>query len=132
MSDYKAHTGTGPNKERQEGPHVHFGGFAPDRSGAWFVDLGLDTALFYEVHEDTGKLVHMPERDIDFPKGTGPRHFPAGRLSGLRALTGFSRLGAINRSKPNTDISPPHLPDERPFSPFPNYSFPEISRKAGN
>ena len=75
LSDYKAHTGTGPNKERQEGPHVHFGGFAPDRSGAWFVDLGLDTALFYEVHGDTGKLVHMPERDIDFPKGTGPRHF---------------------------------------------------------
>ncbi|WP_232667249.1 lactonase family protein [Pseudonocardia sp. TRM90224] len=56
------HSGTGPDPERQEGPHAHFVGTV---GGArWVVDLGTDELRLLE-----GGIA------ADVPPGTGPRHF---------------------------------------------------------
>jgi 6-phosphogluconolactonase (cycloisomerase 2 family) len=63
-------SGTGPNKERQEGPHAHFVKFIGDELYA--VDLGTD-----RIHrlDYAGNALGT----ITFPPGTGPRHFAGGR-----------------------------------------------------
>lgn len=75
LCDIKQHTGCGPNKERQEGPHVHYVGFAADGEGLWCADLGLDRIKYYRIDGDGFRLVPEEWRDIVFPEGTGPRHF---------------------------------------------------------
>lgn len=75
LCDLKQHEGNGPNRERQEGPHVHFAGFSADGDGIWCVDLGIDTVKYYEIDEQQACLLPVPERDIHLPKGVGPRHF---------------------------------------------------------
>ena len=70
------HRGSGPNRARQEGPHVHFCGFAGDRLYA--VDLGLDVLKSYRTCENA--LVPDAASDIRLPKGSGPRHFVVSKL----------------------------------------------------
>lgn len=71
---FDQHSGHGVNPDRQEGPHVHFCGFAPDGSGFYCNDLGLDTVFFYRA-DAAGVPVHDAARDIRVPGGAGPRHF---------------------------------------------------------
>ena len=65
------HSGCGPLKERQEGPHAHCVQF--DNEGKWLyqVDLGTDEILSYSV--DGGSI---GQKRIAFvaPGGSGPRH----------------------------------------------------------
>lgn len=75
MSDFKQHQGKGQNPKRQEGPHVHFCGFSPEKDGIWCVDLGLDRMFYYETDFEKKTLAHNAARDIVFPGGSGPRHF---------------------------------------------------------
>ncbi|MGW7008492.1 lactonase family protein [Streptomyces sp. NPDC054933] len=66
------HTGSGPNPERQEGPHAH--AVLPDPSGRWLlsVDLGTDSVRVCVLEPDSGRLrVH---RETVLRPGTGPRH----------------------------------------------------------
>ncbi|MEJ3653589.1 beta-propeller fold lactonase family protein [Actinomycetes bacterium KLBMP 9759] len=56
------HSGSGPDAERQEGPHAHFVGTVGDQR--WVVDLGTD-----EVRVLEGGIA------AQVPPGTGPRHF---------------------------------------------------------
>ncbi|MFI0815916.1 lactonase family protein [Streptomyces sp. NPDC021098] len=62
------HEGSGPNRERQSGPHAHQ--VLPDPSGGWLlsVDLGAD-AVF--VYEPAGPRAH---RKVRLRAGSGPRH----------------------------------------------------------
>jgi 6-phosphogluconolactonase (cycloisomerase 2 family) len=65
--------GSGPDKERQEGPHAHQV-VVPDPSGRWVlsVDLGTDSVRVCELDPATGGLrLHS---DVRLPPGTGPRH----------------------------------------------------------
>ncbi|WP_097015074.1 lactonase family protein [Anaerocolumna aminovalerica] len=71
MCDLIKHRGWGPNKERQEAPHVHFCGFIDGKVCA--VDLGIDTIKCYDIDSNFNKLVHA--QDIEIYKGTGVRHF---------------------------------------------------------
>lgn len=66
-----ANRGTGPNRERQEGPHGHWVGFSPDGRWLYQVDLGTDAVLGFPI-EPQG----MGERRIAYqaPAGSGPRH----------------------------------------------------------
>ncbi|MBS5144946.1 MAG: lactonase family protein [Butyricicoccus pullicaecorum] len=75
MTDFKQHTGYGPNRFRQEGPHVHFCGLSAEKDGIWCVDLGLDRLFFYKIDDGNMRIFHQPERDIILPGGVGPRHF---------------------------------------------------------
>lgn len=71
ICDFVKHSGCGPNKERQEAPHMHFCGFIDGKvCGS---DLGIDTIKCYDVDANSNKLVHV--QDIDIFKGTGVRHF---------------------------------------------------------
>lgn len=76
------HTGSGPNKERQEAPHVHFTALSPDEKFLLAVDLGTDRIEAYDFNFQSGKLQHNPSLSTILPGGSGPRHLafhPNGR-----------------------------------------------------
>jgi 6-phosphogluconolactonase len=75
------HTGSGPNADRQAGPHAHM--VLPDPSGAAVlaVDLGTDSLYSYELDEASGRLTQRAQNRMQ--AGSGPRHLvfhPSGRL----------------------------------------------------
>lgn len=66
------HTGSGPDPERQEGPHAH--AVLPDPSGRWVlsVDLGTDSVRVCALDPGSGQLrLHC---EALLRAGTGPRH----------------------------------------------------------
>ncbi len=67
------HKGSGPRQERQEAPHAHFVGYAPDESVVLVADLGTDELRAYAVRED-GTLTEAGIA-ATLPPGAGPRHF---------------------------------------------------------
>lgn len=64
------HTGSGPNKERQENPHIHYVTLTPDEKFLCVVDLGIDQVVIYKINQ--GYLEFFSK--VDFPAGSGPRH----------------------------------------------------------
>lgn len=79
-SSVHAHEGSGPNAERQEGPHAHQ--VLPDPSGRWIVgvDLGTDSVRVYRLDAAAGTLAAHSETVLT--RGRGPRHLvfhPDGR-----------------------------------------------------
>lgn len=79
------HVGSGPNPERQEGPHAHFVVVAPGGRHVLVVDLGTDEVRRYRLQPDG----LVPEGvALRLPPGTGPRHLafsPDGRRAYLSA-----------------------------------------------
>lgn len=76
-TDLVQHTGSGPNADRQEGPHTHQVQIAPDGT-ITVVDLGIDELVQYRLTD--GKLHAVTA--IEVPRGSGPRHYvvhPDGR-----------------------------------------------------
>ena len=68
----RANRGTGPNKDRQEGPHAHWVGFGPDGT-LYSVDLGTDAVLAYPVDAQAGTIGPI-EVAFRARPGAGPRH----------------------------------------------------------
>jgi len=81
------HTGTGPDKERQEAAHAHF--IAPDPNHKFIlsVDLGTDQVLSYRLDANMGALTpNTPAVAFAAKPGSGPRHLafhPNGRYAYL-------------------------------------------------
>jgi len=73
-SGFVQHSGTGPNKERQEGPHAHWIGTSPDNRFALAVDLGLDQVIVYGFDGDKGIFTPMLSGFAKVKPGSGPRH----------------------------------------------------------
>jgi 6-phosphogluconolactonase len=73
-SGFVQHSGTGPNKERQEGPHAHWIGTSPDNRFALAVDLGLDQVLVYGFDSSKGIFTPMLSGFAKVKPGAGPRH----------------------------------------------------------
>lgn len=71
-TDVVRHQGSGPNAERQEGPHAHMIVTDPDRGHVLAVDLGTDTVYRYRLDEAAGRLTLDDE--IRLAPGSGPRH----------------------------------------------------------
>ncbi|MFE2294995.1 lactonase family protein [Streptomyces sp. NPDC059452] len=76
------HEGSGPDSERQEGPHAHQ--VLADPSGRWVVgvDLGTDSVRVSALDPATGAL--KPHSEAALRPGTGPRHLafhPSGRYA---------------------------------------------------
>jgi 6-phosphogluconolactonase len=67
------YTGTGPNKERQEAPHVHRAISSPSGKHAFFNDLGLDVIHIYKLDAATGRLSPTDPSAWHAPPGSGPR-----------------------------------------------------------
>ncbi|WP_344632032.1 lactonase family protein [Streptomyces glaucosporus] len=76
------YTGSGPDPERQDGPHAHM--VLPDPTGRrlFSVDLGTDTV---HVHRfDAGRGLLTDGTEAAMPPGSGPRHLalhPSGRTA---------------------------------------------------
>lgn len=73
-SDIVEHSGSGPNKERQDAPHVHYASLSPGEKHVFAVDLGTDRIEVYEFDFEKGKLSHNPNFSISLKPGCGPRH----------------------------------------------------------
>ncbi|MDX6260115.1 MAG: 6-phosphogluconolactonase [Kribbellaceae bacterium] len=63
--------GTGPNKERQEGPHAHQVTFDPSGSFAFDIDLGSDSVYVSTLSKE-GRLEEVGRLQVH--PGAGPRH----------------------------------------------------------
>ncbi len=66
------HSGTGPNRERQEGPHPHQVVTDPANRFLFVPDLGSDRIVIYEMNLGDGTL--KPHGYGELPAGSGPRH----------------------------------------------------------
>ncbi len=77
------HQGSGPNKDRQEGPHAHYITPDPANKFVFAVDLGTDEVLGYRYRDN--KLVpNEPAVAYACQPGSGPRHMafhPSGRYA---------------------------------------------------
>jgi 6-phosphogluconolactonase len=82
--DVAQHTGSGPDKGRQQGPHAHQAVVA-DRGRMLYVsDLGTDRVWLYFIDEAAGKLIAQPNGHGKNTPGSGPRHLamhPSGRFA---------------------------------------------------
>ena len=66
------HSGRGPVRDRQEGPHVHSTALTPDGAVLLAFDLGTDEIRRYRVRADG--LLDADGVALRLPPGTGPRH----------------------------------------------------------
>jgi len=68
------HQGSGPDKERQEGPHAHSIVADPSNRFALGADLGTDRIVVYRLDGQSGGLRHLLANDAQLEPGSGPRH----------------------------------------------------------
>ena len=66
--------GTGPDKSRQEGPHLHSIYQAPSANIVYALDLGADDILINEFNPQKGQLLPTIPGVQKSPAGGGPRH----------------------------------------------------------
>lgn len=77
-SDVEQHEGSGPDEDRQDGPHAHCIVVGPSGDRAFAADLGIDRIVGYRLQD--GDLV--PAGGESVAPGAGPRHLvfhPDGR-----------------------------------------------------
>ncbi len=79
QTGFDQHSGSGPNAERQEGPHAHAVVLSPDNRFLFVPDLGTDQIRIYRV--DVAKRTFTPNDPafVSVTPGLGPRHFLFGR-----------------------------------------------------
>ena len=68
------HQGSGPNKNRQEGPHPHMSYYATKGNFIFVPDLGLDKIMVYKL-TGSGHLQATKSPYGSVAPGAGPRHF---------------------------------------------------------
>jgi 6-phosphogluconolactonase len=68
------HKGSGPNKERQEKPHVHYVTLTPEEKYLCAVDLGIDKVVVYEFDRKKVALTPLEHFSPKIKPGSGPRH----------------------------------------------------------
>jgi 6-phosphogluconolactonase len=73
-SAFVQHSGSGPNKERQEGPHAHYIATSADNRFVFVVDLGLDEVVVYRFDPAKGSLTPNDPPFAKLAPGAGPRH----------------------------------------------------------
>jgi 6-phosphogluconolactonase len=67
-------SGSGPNPERQEGPHAHMVLSSPNRGYILAIDLGTDRLMAFRLDMERGKLIPADTPWAQMLPGTGPRH----------------------------------------------------------
>ena len=68
----RQHQGSGPNAQRQEGPHAHCSTWRPDNRYLYVVDLGIDQVVAYSFDPTNGALGEG-ETALKVEGGNGPR-----------------------------------------------------------
>jgi 6-phosphogluconolactonase len=119
MTDLIQHNGSGPNAERQEGPHAHSATFTPDHHFAIVADLGIDALLVYAFDPVAGRL-HVHTR-ISTRPGAGPRHMAfhpdgkhvlvANELDNTVAVYNYDAVSGELREWQTIDTLPPNAPE---------------------
>jgi len=67
--------GTGPNAQRQEGPHAHMVMMDPEGKFLLVPDLGTDKIMNYAFDGESGSLSPNPAQPfLEMEPGSGPRH----------------------------------------------------------
>ena len=66
------HTGSGPNADRQQGPHVHSTNLSADNKYLFVPDLGIDKVMIYTFDNNKGQLKYATAAPST--PGNGPRH----------------------------------------------------------
>lgn len=66
------HSGSGPNKGRQDKSHMHSTNWIPDKNEFLAVDLGTDQVVHYQINKS--KLEPIAEGTTHLKPGAGPRH----------------------------------------------------------
>jgi 6-phosphogluconolactonase len=118
-SEVVQNAGTGPNKSRQEGPHLHAIYADASNRFVYACDLGTDEVLMFRLDSPTGSLAPLSPRSAKVPPGGGPRHLalhPNGRFVFVNdemtsAVTVFERDKSSGVLNPVQTIST--LPDGR-------------------
>ena len=67
-------SGSGPNPDRQEGPHAHMVVPSPDGSLILAIDLGTDRLMAFRLDRERGTLSPADPPWTQLPPGAGPRH----------------------------------------------------------
>jgi 6-phosphogluconolactonase len=123
-SDLVRHEGSGPDPQRQDGPHAHQVVTDPSGRHVLAVDLGTDSVYTYRLDERKGTL-RACGRAATRP-GAGPRHLvfhPAGTYaylvneldSTLVVCAYDARTGALAPGKPQPTLPPGTALDERNY-----------------
>jgi 6-phosphogluconolactonase len=76
-------SGSGPYKERQEGPHTHSAVTSPDGRFVLVNDLGLDRIMVFHLNSATAEMTPCDPPYWSARPGSGPRHLawnPNGRF----------------------------------------------------
>ncbi|HVF66339.1 MAG TPA: lactonase family protein [Pyrinomonadaceae bacterium] len=81
--DVEQHSGSGPNRERQEAPHAHSFLLDPSNRHAYACDLGTDKVMIYDFDARRGTLTPNARPSVSLKSGAGPRHLTFDR-SGRR------------------------------------------------
>jgi 6-phosphogluconolactonase len=66
--------GSGPNAERQKGPHLHSVYLSPDQAFVYACDLGSDRIWIFRFDPARGILSPNLPPSASSPSGSGPRH----------------------------------------------------------
>ena len=72
--DVVQHKGSGPNPDRQKGPHAHFAKPSPDDRWVFVADLGIDQVITYPVGGNPVRLNAARAVVTRSAPGAGPRH----------------------------------------------------------
>lgn len=95
------YTGTGPNKQRQEKPHIHSATISPDNRFAYVSDLGTDKIYIYEIDKAAASVKPAQIPFVSVKPGSGPRHFafhPNGQFAyGAEELTSSVAVFSVNK-----------------------------------
>ena len=74
VASFVQHSGSGPDRERQEGPHAHWIGVTPDDHFVMAADLGIDEVMIYRLSDKNGSLSPNDPAFVKLEPGSGPRH----------------------------------------------------------
>jgi 6-phosphogluconolactonase len=75
LTDSKKYSGSGPNKLRQEQPHIHSAKVSADNRYVYVSDLGTDKIYAYAIDHKQGKITALENGETTVAPGSGPRHF---------------------------------------------------------
>jgi 6-phosphogluconolactonase len=78
-SVFEQDSGSGPNHERQQGPHAHWIETTADNRFALVADLGIDKILVYHFDPGSGALTPNNPPAANLEAGAGPRHLTFAR-----------------------------------------------------
>jgi 6-phosphogluconolactonase len=73
-TDFVQFSGSGPNRERQSGPHAHMVLPGSQPGFVLAIDLGTDRLMAFHLDLEKGKLTPATPSWTQLPAGTGPRH----------------------------------------------------------